>query len=279
MNKVKMKRVLACLMGLFCTYSVMVGMAFLTQRDMMYYPNNPDTNPLPAPQTVGLDMQTVSVLTDDGLALQAWFAPPKEKDAPVVVIFHGNANSIVYRGPMAVPMLKQGYGVYLCEYRGFGGNPGDLSEEGLYRDARAGIRWLEGKGYKKEQLVYYGESLGTGVAVQMATETAPKLLVLQSPFTKIADVVRPNMWFMPVDLLLRDRYDSLAKIGKFSVPVLFIHGDWDTVISIDLARELFKAANEPKAFLTVPGGNHDNLYSYGVGDKIAEWIGKKFEKP
>lgn len=272
------QRIIHCLSVLCFIYVALAAKIFLTQRDMLYYPNNPDTSPLPAPRTVGLDMEAVSAQTEDGLALQAWFAPPKKKDGPVVVIFHGNANSIAYRGDMADAMMKKGHGVYMCEYRGFGGNPGSLSEEGLYKDARAGVKWLEGKGYKKEQLVYYGESLGTGVAIETALHAKPGLMVLQAPFTSIADVARPHFWYLPIDLLLQDEYDSMQKIGKYSVPVLFIHGEKDRMIPIRLARELYAAAREPKEFLAIPNGDHNDLYSFGVGEKIAEWIGKQSAK-
>lgn len=278
MDRAKRNRILRCIAGLFFTYCVLAAMVFVTQRDMLYYPNNPGASPLPAPQTVGLDMETVSVLTDDGLALQAWFAPPKKHDGPVVVIFHGNAYSIIYRAPMAAAMMKRGYGVYLCEYRGFGGNPGSLSEEGLYKDARAGIRWLEGKGYKKEQMVYYGESLGTGVAIETVAHIKPKLMVLQSPYTNVADVARPHFWFLPISLLLKDKYDSIRKIGQLRVPILFIHGEEDTMIPIKLARKLYDAAPGPKEFLAIPKAGHNDLYDYGVGDRIAEWIDKQFSK-
>ncbi len=274
----KQSRILKCIAGLVAVYLVVVVGYYFGQRSMMYFPELPDSNPVPKPATVGLAMQEVKYKTADGLELVAWFAPPKETGGFVVVVYHGNAANIAYRAPMAAEMMQHGYGVMMPEYRGFGGNPGTPTEEGFYADARAAIKWLEEKGYGAKRLIPYGESIGTGVAVQIATEIQPPLLVLQSPFTSFVDLANHYVPVLPAELMLKDRYDSLAKIGKVRSAVLVIHGDSDTVIPLEFAKRFFDAANEPKQFITLPKAGHNDMYQYGAGPRISAWMDKQLKK-
>ncbi|HRC27668.1 MAG TPA: alpha/beta fold hydrolase, partial [Alphaproteobacteria bacterium] len=206
-------------------------------------------------------MEGVEVKTDDGLALEGWFFPPPEDSAkPVLVYFHGNAGSIQNRGPVVRPWMEDGYGVLLVEYRGYGGNPGSPSEEGLYEDARAWLGWLAGHGIADGRVIVYGESLGSGVAVQMAMEH-PGLLavVLQSAYTSLPDVARLSYPYVPVNLLMKDRFETLDKIGSLNVPVLLLHGARDPLIPVAQANALYEAAVEPKRIVVFPEGRHNDL--------------------
>lgn len=271
----KAQRVRKIIFSLIGIYLGLTLVMFLLQRQLLYYPF---PEPPGAPSKIGLDMQVVNVTTDDGLKLLAWYAPPKNKDLPVVLVYHGNGATIAYRGPIASAMMKKGYGVFLCEYRGFAGNPGSPTEQGLYTDGRAAIKWLQGKGYKDSQLVYYGESLGSGVAVQMALEKPPVALVLQSSYSSTVDVASHKYWFLPVNLLMLDRFESISKIAKVKVPLLVIHGDADTFIPIALPKKLFEAANQPKEFISLPGAGHNDTYDHGAGPAITGWIEKQLKK-
>jgi uncharacterized protein len=182
-------------------YILLCGVMFAVQRSLMYHPNR---KALGAPASYGLEtVQAVRARTADNLDLLAWFAPPEKKDGKVIVFFHGNAGNIADRLMKIRHFVEKGYGIYMCEYRGFAGNPGNPTEEGLYADARAGLHWLNEKGYAPSQLVYYGESIGSGVAVQMAGETPPYALILEAAFSSIVDVASRMYFWIPVRLLMR----------------------------------------------------------------------------
>jgi fermentation-respiration switch protein FrsA (DUF1100 family) len=255
-------------------YLIVVVGVFFGQRYMEYFPYKADPG---APKDSGVpEMKTVHVKTADNLDLIAWFAPPKKKGGDIVVMFHGNGGNIAMRGFKARVYLDRGYGVFLSEYRGYSTNPGDPTEQGLYADARAGLKWLDEQGYKHDQLVIYGESIGTGVAVQMALETQPKFLILEAPFSSAAAVAKGAYHnILPVDLLMKDRYDSVDKIPNIKSRLLVVHGTDDTIVPIQYGKQLFAAANKPKKFYVVHGANHLNLYNFGAGTLIADWLDKQ----
>lgn len=225
------------------------------------------------PAQLGLSaMSVIDVHTGDGLTLTAWFAPPREKDGRIVVHFHGNAGNLANAALGASEFLDRGLGLMLCEYRGYSGNPGRPSEEGLYADARACLSWLKSEGYQEAQLALYGFSLGTAVAVQMATEFTAPLLVLEAPFSHIQDVVDPLYAGLPLHLLLSERFDSLSKIGRTKSRLLVVHGGRDELIDVAAARRLFAAAPEPKEFRLIAAAGHNDLLAYGSAAAIAGWI-------
>lgn len=268
------KKVLSILREIAVVYIIVVTAVFFFQRHMEYFPYNAQMH---APKDAGVpEMSPVQVTTADGLSLVAWFASPKKKNGDVVVLFHGNAGNIEMRSNKARLLLDRGYGVLLSEYRGFGGNPGSPTEQGLYEDGRAALKWLADKGYKKSQIIIYGESVGTGIAVQMALEQQPKYLILEAPFTSAADVAKDAYHhLLPVDLLMHDRYDSIDKIAKIKTNLLIIHGTADSVVPTKFGIQLFKAALQPKRLLLVHDANHWNLYDFGAGPLIADWLDKQ----
>jgi fermentation-respiration switch protein FrsA (DUF1100 family) len=264
---------LKLLLWLVGGYVFVVVFVYAFQRQLQYFPG---TRPVGIPKDHGLpEMRSVTVTTDDGLRLVAWFAPPKKKDGRIVVVFHGNGGSIADRPVKARHFIDQGYGVYFCEYRGYGGNAGSPSEQGFYSDARTAFRWLEHEGYSPAQFVIYGESIGTGVAVQMAKEIQPKILILESPFTSAVDIGRFVYPQLPVSLLMKDRFDSIAKIGGIRSSLLIVHGDEDVTIPIVFAKRLFDAANHPKEFIAINGAGHTDLYDHHAGHIITDWLEKQ----
>jgi uncharacterized protein len=248
---------------------LLVGV-YICQRELEYLPV-PDFAGTPKENGVE-EMSIVTVKTSDNLSLMGWFAPPKIAGQKVVVIYHGNGANLGAKAGRARLFLDKGYGVFLCEYRGFGGNPGSPTEEGVYNDARAVINWLGEKGFSKSSVVLYGESLGTGIAVQMATEFQPFGLILEAPYSSALSVAERRYPIFPVALLMKDRFDSISKIGRFKLPLLIVHGDRDHIIPIVFSRDLFNAANEPKKFIQVDGAGHLDLYDFGAGKMIVDWL-------
>jgi len=252
-------------------YVVLVAALYVFQRNILYFP---DTS-VPSPVHSGVpEMQPVTLETEDGLKLLAWYRAAEGK--PVLVYFHGNAGNIGARGFKVRPYLDAGFGVLLVSYRGYGGNLGSPTEEGLYADGRAALDFLKIQGVAPERTVLYGESLGTGVAVQMASELGPEnpvaALVLEAPFTSMGDVAAHHYPYVPARWLIKDRFDSAAKIGGVKAPVLIIHGDRDRTIPVKFGKMLFEAAAEPKEGRWLEGGDHNDLYDFGAARIVVEFL-------
>ncbi|HIF10012.1 MAG TPA: alpha/beta hydrolase [Sneathiellales bacterium] len=262
-------------------YAVLVGGLFLAQRQLIYYPSQT----LASPAEAGIpEMQVLRVTTDDGLGLTFWYRPA-DKGQPTLVYFHGNGGNLSGRGFKVRSYLNAGYGVLLAAYRGYGGNPGKPSEAGLYSDARAQLKFLESQDVAPRDWVLYGESLGSGVAVHMAFEQAGAggqdekpapvgAVVLEAPFSSLGDAAQAHYPYVPARLMIRDRFDSLAKIDRINAPVFIFQGELDGVISPIQGKRLFEAALEPKQAKWVAGAGHNNLYDFGVGDMVIDFVSK-----
>lgn len=251
---------------LFILLSVYVGSLFflyLNQRHFIYFPSH--VSPTPAQAGVP-EMKVVTLKTDDQLELKAWYRPAMHTQLPTIVYFHGNAGNIGHRGFIIQPFLEKGYGVLLVTYRGYSGNPGKPSEEGLYHDARAALRFLKQERIAEQHIVLYGESIGTGVATQMATEYRVGALILQSPFTSLGDIGQFHYSYFPVKWLLKDQYNSLKKAPDIHVPVLILYGKNDDIVPSSFSIQLFNTLSAPKQIQAIPGIGHNDHFnaSYAI---------------
>jgi fermentation-respiration switch protein FrsA (DUF1100 family) len=224
------------------------------QRRLIYFPS---PGPLPPAATNLPNGRDVIVHTDDGICLGAWYFPAAESEAAVLVC-NGNGGDRSMRVDLAAALNRMGHTVLLFDYRGYGGNPGSPSEDGLAADARAAQAWLAAQP-GANRIVYFGESLGAAVAVGLAVQRPPAALVLRSPFTSLADVAAVQFPWLPVRRLLLDRYPSVDRIASVHVPVLVIAGDGDDLVPEHLSRRLYDAANRPKRYVVVPGAGHNDL--------------------
>lgn len=254
-------------------YALLVGGLAVFQRDMIYHPSSEVVTPAQAGVP---EMVPVPVCTEDNLVITGWYAPATQPQAATIALFHGNAGTLAHRAHKARMLMDAGYGVFLVGYRGYGGNPGRPSEIGLYSDSRAALTWLVNQGIAETSLVAYGESLGTGVAVQMAAEH-PDLaaLVLEAPFTRLPDLAPAFLLPGFADMLMTDRYDSLGKIGAIQTPLLILHGEHDGVVPVSMGRQVFAAAMGEKegAFLAQAG--HNDLWDHGGGERVLEFVGRR----
>ena len=262
---------LRIVLGIAAVYLLVVALLFVFQRRVIYHPGPIQAEP---GQYGAADMRVVSLNTSDDLELVAWWRPPPQKNAPVLVYFHGNAGNIGGRASKARPYLDAGWGVLLTSWRGYSGNPGNPTEQGLYSDARAALKFLAENGVSRENIVLYGESLGSGVAVQMAFESRPafRALVLEAPYSSIIDIAARRFPFAPARWLVRDQFDSITKIAGIHIPVLVVHGERDEVIPVEFGRALFDAANAPKAGKFFPVAGHNDLYEHGAAGMIIEFV-------
>lgn len=258
----------AWLMAGVAAYGAMLGGLFVFQRNLLYFPAGEVG--APADHDVP-EMAVVRYATADGLTLTGWYRPAAD-GRPTLAYFHGNGGHFGERAFKVRRYLDAGCGVLLAEYRGYGGNPGRPSEQGLYADARAALAWLAGQGVPAGHVVLYGESLGSGVAVQMATEQPVAGLVLEAAFTSITAIGARRYPFVPVHLLLRDRYDNLAKIGRITAPVLVVHGDRDETVPVSHGRRLFESAPNRREAHFVTGGGHADLADFGIADRVLAFL-------
>ena len=243
------------LRALIVAYLAILALLFGFQRQLLY-PAGKEPPSLERAGLVGV-MEPVTFDTEDGLTLLSWYRPPPVVSAPVILFIHGNGGTIEHRAGKARVYIPAGFGLLLLEYRGYGGNPGSPSEEGLYDDGRAALAFLAAHGIASAHVVLFGESLGTGVAVQLAVEQRAAALVLEAPYSSIADVAQSHFPLLPVWWLVRDRFDSVAKVGRVGVPLLVLHGERDQTIPVRFGRALFAAASEPKEAVWLPDAGHN----------------------
>ena len=236
------------------------------QRTLIYYP---DPGPVPAARTVLPGGEDVSFQTEDGVRLGGWFAPGT--GGATVLVLNGNGGNRAGRAPLAAALARAGHAVLLFDYRGYGGNPGSPTETGLAADARAARGFLLSRpDVRAGSIVYFGESLGAAVAVGLASEHPPAALVLRSPFTDLADAGRVHYPYLPVRTLLKDRYDSIGRIGSVRAPLLVLAGGADTIVPAVLSRRLYEAAAGSKRYVEIPGADHNDAELFTGGRLLAE---------
>ena len=228
------------------------------QRRLIYLPS---PGPVPSAQEVVGGAREVTLTTSDGLELGAWYVPARgPRDNAAVLVANGNAGDRSLRAPLARALAREGLAVLLFDYRGYGGNPGSPSEEGLARDARAAYRFLvEEKGVPPERLLYYGESLGAAVVTELATEHPPGGLVLRSPFTDLAAIGRIHYPFLPVSAMLLDRYPLIEHIRRVNVPTTVVYATQDSIVPAVQSRRVAQAAPGPTEVVAVEGADHNDL--------------------
>jgi fermentation-respiration switch protein FrsA (DUF1100 family) len=237
--------------------AVVVVLLWAGQRRLIYFP----FGKVPPPASVGLKYaDEVSFTTDDGLTLHGWYVPAVSPPARFTVLaFSGNAGNRGMRAALAEELARRGVATFLFDYRGYGDNPGSPTETGLARDARAALAHLTARpDTDPQRVVYFGESLGAAVAVRLATEAPPLALVLRSPFTSLADIGRHHYPYLPVRLMLHDRYPSIDLVPLVRTPILVIAGDRDRVIPTEQSKRLHAAAPEPKELLIIDGADHND---------------------
>jgi pimeloyl-ACP methyl ester carboxylesterase len=240
---------------------VVVGLLYGLQRRLIYFP---DAGQVPPVDQVIPGAREVTLRTSDGLDLGAWFVPPRGQDRQLVVLVApGNGGNRVGRASLAEALADRGFGVLLMDYRGYGGNPGSPSEEGLGQDAEATVDALEQLGYPATRTIFFGESLGTGVVARLATVRPPAGVVLRSPFTDLADVGAHHYPWLPVRLLLRDRFPVIDEVRSLDVPLVVVYGDRDSVVPPELSARVARAAPRLVDEVVLHGADHNDDVMFG----------------
>ena len=254
--------------GVFVTGLIAMLLFFAWRSSLIdrYFIYFPERELEADPSVLGLAYEDVFFVASDGVRLHGWFVPGN-RDV-TWLWFHGNAGNVGHRlENLRLLHDELGVSIFIFDYRGYGHSHGRPSEQGTYRDAEAAIRYVSSRQeISPNRLVLFGRSLGAAIAVEMATRHLVHGLVLESPFHSISSMARRKYPILPWSLLLRTRYDSLAKIGNVKTPVLVLHGDMDDTVPIEAGRKLFEAAREPKEFYTIGGARHNDTYLIGGQD-------------
>jgi len=252
---------------LLCLYLGFAAMLYVTQRSMMYFPETLHTSPAQA----GLSSaQEVTLTAPDGVKSIAWHVPPRG-DRPVILYFHGNGGSLRYRVDRFSKLLADGIGLVALEYRGYGGSTGSPTEAGLIADGEAAYAFAAAR-YPVKDLVLWGESLGSGVAVPIAAEKPVSRVILEAPFTSAAAVAAGRYWYLPVRLLMKDQFRSDERIGKITAPVLILHGARDRVVPFAMGERLFEATKAPKHIVRFLDGDHEDLDAHGALHAVGRFL-------
>ena len=260
-------------------YLCIVAVMYIFQRNLMYHPGKN----LGSPMNSGLqEMVAVNLVNDEGQKVVSWYKSAST-NKPTLVYFHGNAGNIGDRHNKVRSFLDHGIGVMLVGYRGYGNNPGKPTEQGLYTDATLALDFLSRTGITPDHWILYGESLGTAVAVEMAqriSTTSPvAAVVLEAPFSSAVAAGKSHYPWLPVGILLKDRYDSISKIKSINAPLMIFHGTSDRVVPAKLGQKLFAAAIAPKTDHWINGASHNDLFDHGGDVLTLEFIEKVWTNP
>ncbi len=225
-----------------------------------------------SPADIGLAFTPLDLPTADGETLDGWFVPAATNRTArgLVIFFHGNAGNIAHRLDYLRMFHDLGLATLILDYRGYGRSSGTASEDGTYRDAEAAWRHAtQALGFSPGRIILFGESLGGGVATQLAAGSRPGALILASTFTSVPDMGSDLYPLLPIRLLARIRYDSLALLAQIACPVLVIHSRDDDIIAFAHGQRLFEAARQPKRFIELAGG-HNEGFVFGRADWVRQ---------
>ncbi len=230
-------------------------------KGMIFFPERPITL---TPADIGLPFEDIYFTAADGVTLNGWWVPA-DGASTTLLWFHGNAGNLSDRVDQLRLMHKElKANIFMIDYREYGRSRGRVSEEGTYHDAEGAMAHLRGRpDVDARRIVYYGQSLGAGVAVELARRQAPAGLMLEAPFLSVKEMAKSVMPLLPIGGLVSTKYDSISKIGKIRAPLLILHGDRDDIIPYEHGRRLFESANEPKRFYTIAGAHHNDTYAVG----------------
>lgn len=246
----------------FVVMAVLILTLWVFQRRLIYLP---DRSSVPPAHEVIDGAEDVRLATSDGLELGAWYVPPAVGDpVATVLVANGNAGNRASRAPLAAALAEAGFATLLFDYRGYGGNPGNPSEDGFALDVRAAYRYLvDERRVPPERLLYFGESLGSGVVAELATEHAPAGLLLRSPFVDLAAVGQHHYPFLPVRLLLWDRFAVADYVAQIEVPTTVVYGTADSIVPVDQSQRVADAAHGPVERVELPGVGHNDPEMFG----------------
>tara|TARA_B100000965_G_scaffold311984_1_gene271658 strand:- start:80 stop:898 length:819 start_codon:yes stop_codon:yes gene_type:complete len=233
-------------------YFLILVFLYFYQRNLMYHPNVNNY----FDDQISVHINKVKIVTSDNIELLGWYHKKDIKKFKTILFFHGNAGSLENRIHKLNNFHEMDVNFLIIAWRGFSGNKGKPSERGLYEDGKSAINWLLNEGVKEKDLVIYGESLGTGVATHLSQKKNYAGIILETPFTSMIDAAKTFYPYIPVGLLLKDKFDNKSKIKNINIPVLIMHGEADQIVPFAMGKKIYEIANEPKYSYFTKHDNH-----------------------
>ena len=249
-------------------YFLIVILTYIFQRNLLYHPNENNYSN----DRLIVSVEKILIKTKDNISLKAWYHKKNLKNYKTIIFLHGNAGSLKNRIHKINHFENIKINFLLLSWRGFSGNQGKPNEKGLYEDAHAAIRWLNDQGIENKDIIIYGESLGTGIATEIAQNKKFAGIILESPFTSMIDAGYDKYPFLPVKLLLKDKYESNKKIKNINSPILIMHGKIDNIVPFYMGKKMYELANEPKYFYFSDYDNHMMEYNEKLLDVLKNFI-------
>ena len=247
-----MNNLLKFFLTIFLIYFVILFFLFFYQRNLLYHPN--ENNYFGDKLTVGI--KKVKITTQDNIELLAWYHEKNLKDYKTILYFHGNAGSLENRIHKLNHFKNLDINFLIIAWRGFSGNEGKPSEKGLYEDGESAVKWLLNKGIEEKNIILYGESLGTGIATHISQNKNFAGVILETPFTSMVDVAKTFYPYIPVSLVLKDKFENKKKMKNISSPILVMHGELDQIVPFRMGEKIYKIANNPKYSYFTKYDNH-----------------------
>ena len=241
MNKKKMY-ILSIVGLVVLIYLIISFILYNSQRSLLYHPTENNYSG----DMLTVSIEKIKIKNDDNIELQAWYHEKNIEKYKTVLFLHGNAGSLENRIHKINHFNDMDVNFLIISWRGFSGNKGKPTEQGLYKDAYAAIDWLKNKGINKNNIIIYGESLGTGIATEVAQGNSFAGVILESPFTSMIDAGASKYPIFPIRLLLKDKYESNKKIKNIKSPILIMHGEADKIVPFWMGKKLYDLANQPK---------------------------------
>ena len=265
-----MKYLYLILSSIIVAYAIVLTFIYFYQRNLLYHPseNNYQND------EIKFEYKEVYIEVEDEIELKSWLIEKDFTKFKTLLIFHGNAGDLSNRIYKLNELNKLDINILLISWRGFNGNKGSPTEKNLYKDAYAAIKWLNKKKINNSQIILYGESLGTGVAVEMARNINFNSVILESPFTSIENSAKIYYPYLPVKLLLKDKYDSINKINMVNSPILIMHGKKDDVVPFSMGQKLFEEANNPKYSYFTTSDDHMMEFNSELLNAVKNFIKK-----
>jgi len=265
-----MKYLYLAVSSVVLAYFIIILFVYFYQRNLLYHPS--ENNYLN--DKITFNYEEIFIETDKKIKLKSWFIKKDLDKFKTILIFHGNAGNLFNRVYKLNELNKLDVNILLISWRGFSGNKGKPTEKNLYRDADESVKWLNNQGVISKNIILYGESLGTGVATELGTSNAFGGIILESPFTSIANAAKIYYPYLPVSIILKDRYDSIGKIKNINTPIFIMHGKMDNIVPQQMGLELFEKANNPKYSYFPEDDDHMMNYNKKLLNKIKLFINK-----
>jgi fermentation-respiration switch protein FrsA (DUF1100 family) len=237
---------------IFVIYFSILVILYFYQRNLLYHPNENNYSD----DKISVDIKKVKILTSDNIELLGWYHEKNLKDYKTLIYFHGNAGSLENRIHKLNHFQDMNINFLIIAWRGFSGNQGKPSEEGLYVDGKSAIDWVIEKGVDEKNIILYGESLGTGVAAHLAQNKNYAGIILETPFTSMIDAAKTFYPYIPVNLLLKDKFENYKKVKNINIPILVMHGEEDQIVPFSMGKKIYEIANEPKFSYFTKYDNH-----------------------